>query len=182
MSASGDDTAYLEREQYDTNLAVLKLKRDLMAEDKTTKPSDLAKIDVSIKRGEVYKEKKIPYDMIDSYQTIGVEEWRKMGDKEADEYDPDMYQKLWDIDQAMTKAGVSYKRGSLDKNKYFLKDKKSGSGKKKGSGYNSDFGKLKSLNSSPSVRSYETIDSKSGSVPIIGKVRPNIVHKIGSSG
>lgn len=186
VSSEGTDTAYLERGEYDTNLAVLKLKRDLMNEDKTTKPSSLKDIDTAIKRGEVYKEHQIPYDMISDYKSIGVEDWRKMGDPESDEYDPDMYQMLWDIDQLMTKAGVSYRKGKMDKQKYYEKEKK-GSGSRGGSRsraseLSSDFGTLRAGSFAPSVRAYETIDQKSGSVPVIRTVRPNIVHKIGSSG
>lgn len=187
VSSEGTDTAYLERGEYDTNLAVLKLKRDLMKEDKTTKPSSIKDIDTAIKRGEIYKEGKVPYDMIDAYQHTSVEEWRKMGDPEDDSYDPDMYQKLWAIDERMTKAGVSYKKGALDKQKYYAKQTKGRGGRARGDGtdassLSTDFGKLKDSNFAPSVQQYETIDQKSGSVPVIRAVRPNIVHKIGSSG
>lgn len=181
VSSEGTDTAYLERGEYDTNLAVLKLKRDLMKEDKTTKPSSLKDLDTAIKRGEVYKEHQIPYDMISDYKSVGVEDWRKMGDPESDEYDPDMYQMLWDIDQLMTKAGVSYRKGKMDKQKYYEKEKKGSGSRSRASELSSDFGTLKAGSFAPSVRAYETIDQRSGSVPIIRTVRPNIVHKIGSS-
>lgn len=190
VSQTGDDTAYLEREQYDSNLAALKLKKQLMEADKTVKPSDIKKVDTAIKRGEIYKDQEIPYDMIESYQTTTLEEWRKMGDPEDDSYDPDAYQKLWALDEQMAKSGVSYKKGDLDKQKYYAKPpgkgrkgRKGGAGSRGGSAnFNSDFGQLKDGAFAPQVRAYETIDEKSGSVPIIRKVRPNIVHKIGSSG
>ncbi|HYG84582.1 MAG TPA: hypothetical protein VD907_06950 [Verrucomicrobiae bacterium] len=183
VSSEGTDTAYLERGEYDTNLAVLKLKRDLMKEDKTTKPSSLKDVDTAIKRGEIYRDGQVPYDMIQAYQTTGVDEWRKMGDPESDEYDPDMYQRLWELDERMSKAGVSYKRGALDKPKYSAKQAGSGRGSRGGAGsYSADFGQLKAGAFAPSVQEYETIDQKSGNVPIIRKVRPNIVHNISSSG
>lgn len=197
VSQTGDNTAYLEREQYDTNLAALKLKRQLMNADKAVKPSDIKKIDIAIKRGGIYKEGEIPYSLIDAYQTTGVETWRKMGDPESDSYDPDMYQKLWSIDERLTEAGVSYKKGALDKAKYFNKEKKGrhagggghrreggggGSSRSGSASYSSDFGTLKASAFAPSVQAYETIDQKSGNVPVIRTVRPNIVHKIGSSG
>ena len=182
VSQTGDDTSYLEKEQYDTNLTALKLKRKKMEEDGTTKPSDLKKLDTAIKRGEVYRDNEIPYDLISDYQSIGVEDWRKMGDPEDDEYNPDMYQKLWAIDEMMTKAGVSYRKGALDKQKYFVKDKKgsggSGSGKRTLGG---DFGRLEAGSFAPKVQDYLTIDQKAGGVPNIRPVRPNIVHKISSS-
>lgn len=191
VSSEGTDTAYLEKEQYDTNLSALKLKRDLMNSDPTTKPSSLKDIDNAIKRGEVYKENKTPYQDISDYKSIGVEDWRKMGippgDDDYDEeyYDPDMYEKLWQLDQKMTKAGVSYNTKGLDKNKYYLEDKKgSGKGGRGGSGSNKisgDFGRLREGKFAPKVQQYATIDAKSGSVPVIGVKRPNIVNKITQS-
>lgn len=185
VSAEGTDTAYLERGEYDTNLSVLKLKRDLMKEDKTTKPSSLKDVDMAIKRGEIYKDAEVPYDMIKDYQSVGVDEWRKMGDPESDDYDPDMYQKLWALDERMTKAGVSYAKGKPEKRKYTAKESKGKGGSRGGasaSEMSTDFGKLKSGDFAPSVQQYESIDQKSGSIPVIRKVRPNIVHKIGRSG
>jgi len=190
VSSEGTDTAYLERGEYDTNLAVLQLKRDMMQADKTTKPSSLKDIETAIKRGEVYKEIKVPYDMISEYKSVGVEDWRKMGippedeDHDPDLYDPEMYQKLWELDQKMTEAGVSYRKGALDKNKYFLKEKKAGSGGRGGSGSRNlggDFGRLDGGAFAPKVQAYDTIDQQSGAIPIIRTVRPNIVHKISAS-
>lgn len=195
VSSEGTDTAYLERGEYDTNLAALKLKRELMAADKSTKPSSLKDLDTAIKRGEVYKDGKVPYDLISEYKSVGVEEWRKMGDPEKDEYDPDMYQKLWEMDEKMAKAGVSYKKGALDKPKYTAKEPSKGRGKGSGSrggsrlgrgspgtsSFSSEFGTLKKGSFAPEVQAYDSLDQKSGSVPSIRRVRPNIVHKIGSS-
>ena len=154
-----------------------------MKEDKTVKPSALKDIDISIKRGQIYKDGKIPYDMIDSYKSTSLTDWRKMGDPESDEYDPEMYQKLWAIDERMAKAGVSYAKGKLNKQKYSAKQ--SGSGGSRGGSRNSfsaDFGTLKSNSFTPDVKAYQTIDQKAGAVPHIAVKRPNIVHKIGSSG
>lgn len=186
VSSSGEDTAYLEREQYDTNLTALNIKRGLMASDPTTKPSDLKSMDIAIKRGSVYKENEVPYDLISAYKSTGVDEWRKMGDPEKDEYDPEGYQQLWAIDEMMTKAGVSYAKGKLDKQKFSEKAAGKGRGKGgRGGGGGSgstDFGKLKAGIGAPSVQAYETLDQKGGGVPVINTVRPNIVHKIGFSG
>ncbi len=185
VSATGDDTAYLEREQYDSNLRALQLKKQLMEDDKTVKPSDIAKVDMAITRGGVYKENEIPYDLISEYQGTGVAEWRKMGDPESDDYDPDMYQKLFEIDDALTKEGVSYKKGSPNKPKYTAKTSKargSSSGGGSSRQFDTDFGKLKAGTGAPMVQQYDSIEAKSGSVPIIRRTRPNIVHRITSSG
>lgn len=180
VSEKGTDTAYLEREQYDTNLTALNIKRGLMEADPTTKPSDLKAMDVAIKRGEVYRDNEVPYELIDAYQNTGVDEWRKMGDPESDDYNEEMYQQLWAIDEMMTKSGVSYAKGKLDKQKYSAKG--SGSGKGGSKNFSSDFGTLKASTGAPTVQQYETIDQRSGGVPIIQAQRPNIVHKIGFSG
>lgn len=183
ISSTGEDSVYLEKEQYDTNLATLRIKKDLMSADSTTKPSDLKKMDTAIKRGEVYKNDKISYEMIDAYKSTTLSDWRNMGDSESDSYDPEMYQKLWAIDEKMTKAGVSYKKDALNKNKFSAKEVKAkGKGSRGGSdNFSSEFGKLKAGDFAPSVQRYQTIDAKSGSIPHITVQRPNIVHKIGSS-
>lgn len=194
VSSEGTDTAYLEREQYDTNLAVLKLKKELMEQDKTVKPSSIKDIDTAIKRGEIYKENQIPYDMIKAYQDVSLTEWRQMGNPDSDEYDPEMYEKLWAMDELMTKAKVSENyKGYMDKPKYFAKEGRGGRGRSGGRGgrgggrsasprFIADFGTLKAGSFAPKVQAYETIDQKSGSVPVIRRTRSNIVHKIGSSG
>jgi hypothetical protein len=183
VELSGTDTAYLEREQYDTNLAVLKMKRDLSASDPTIRPSSLEKLDIAIKRGEIYKEFEIPYKDIESYQDTNLTEWRAMGNPESDDYDPERYELLWNMDEKMTKAGVSYKSGSLDKQKYYGKGSgkgKSGSGSK--GNFGGEFGKLDATKGSPSVQAYDSINAQSNPIPVIQKQRPNIVHKIGFSG
>lgn len=189
VSQTGDDTAYLEREQYDSNLSALNLKKQLMEADKSVKPSDIKKVDTAIKRGKVYKDGKIPYELIDAYETTGVDEWRKMGDPEADEYDADMYEKLWALDEKLTKVGASYKKGDLEKQKYSAKTSKAKGGR--GGGLNGrngepnitgEFGKLKGGDAAPDIKAYASINSQGGGVPAIKRIRPNIVHKIGSSG
>jgi hypothetical protein len=64
--------------------------------------------------------------MIQSYESTSLTDWRAMGDDQSDSYDPDMYQKLWAIDEMMAKAGVSYKKGDLNKQKFSAKAAGSG--------------------------------------------------------
>lgn len=185
VSEKGTDTAYLEREQYDTHLTALQIKRELMAADPTQKPSDLKNIDVAIKRGEIYRDNEIPYDMISSYQDTSLTEWRAMGNPESDDYNPEMYQQLWAMDELMAKNGASYAKGKLDKQKFSAKGSGSGGGRggKGGSKLDTDFGTLKNQLGAPTVQAYESIESRGNtSVPVIQKQRPNIVHKIGFSG
>lgn len=172
-----DDTSFLEKGQYDSNISALTIKRSLMAADPTTKPSDLAKIDTSIARGKVYAANQIPYDLISAYESTGVADWRDMGDSTSDNYDPDMYQQLYAVDDALKQAGVSYNKLSGTKNKYTAKS--SGSGSKS---FSTDFGTLKAGTGAPTVQAYQSLDQKSGSIPVIQVQRPNIVHKISSTG
>lgn len=135
-----------------------------------------------IKRLEVNRDNAIKPELFNDYKSIGVTDWRKMGDPDSEDYDPDKYQKLWDIDQTMTKAGVSYKKGDLTKNKYYSKTGGSG-GRSGGSGSKAkslsvDFGKLSAK--APKIKEYETLAQTSGAVPIIRRKQPNIVHAIKS--
>ena len=193
VEPSGSDTAYLERGEYDTHLAVLKMKRDLMNSDPTINPSKLKDMDTAIKRGEIYKNEQIPYEFIKSYQDISNTEWKAMGNPDSDDYNPEMYEKLWAMDEIMTKGKVSENdKGSLDKPKYSVKTSGKGRGRGGGRGGRgggrggsprliTDFGTLSKSNFAPKVQQYESIDTKAGNVPVIKTVRPNIVHKIGSS-
>lgn len=189
VSKTGSDTAYLENEQYDTHLAALKLKKDLMEDDKTTKPSDIERMDVAIKKGEVYRDNQVPYDMIEDYKDTSKTEWRNMGNPDHEDYDPEMYEKLWQMDELMTKNGVSGNSDKLDEHKYSVKTSKGrgrgGRGGRGGKGKTQtdfSFGTLKAGTFAPKLKEYASIDSQSGAVPVIRRTRPNIVHKISSSG
>lgn len=194
VSSEGTDTAYLERGEHDTNLAVLNMKRDLMKADPTTKPSSIEDVEFAIKEGTVYRDNQIPYEVIKNYKDTSLTEWRNMGDPDDEDYNPEMYEMLWKMDELMTKAKVSdnYK-GLHDKPKYSAKTS-GGRGRGRGGGrggrggrgsssdFIADFGTLKDSQFAPRVQAYETIDQKAGEVPVIRRVRPNIVHKITSSG
>lgn len=181
---NGDDTAYLEKGQYDTNLAALNLKRQEMAADPTAKPSALAAIDLNIKRSQVYKDNSIPYDLIKQYKSTSLSDWRAMGDDTSDNYDPDTYQKLWTMDQLMTKAAASDNTKNPAKEKFSAKAPgkgRGGAGSIAG-GWGAGFGQLKAGVGAPTIQNYQTINQQSGNVPVIPIQLPNIVHRISSSG
>ncbi|MES2367785.1 MAG: hypothetical protein V4563_18050 [Pseudomonadota bacterium] len=176
-----DDNNWREAGDYDTDKAALSAKLQMLDADPTSKPSEKKMVQAQITRDDVLKSNNIPYDDLKLYQSTALTDWRDMGNPENDNYDPATYQKLYDIDQAFTKAGVSYKSGAMDKEKYTVKPAKaSGSGSR--GGYSSDFGTLKAGDFAPHVQQYQSLAQASGSVPHIAVVRPNIVHKIGSSG
>lgn len=180
VDSTGEDTVYLEKGQYDTNLAVLGVKRSLMAADPTTKPSDLKQMDTNIKRSQVYRDNKISYDLVDAYKSTSLTDWRDMGDPKSDSYDPEMYQKLWNIDQTLAKADASYAKGDTAKQKFSAK--KPGKGRSGvAGGYSAEFGTLKAGRGAPNVQQYQTIDQQSGVIPHIAVTHSNIVHPIKSS-
>jgi hypothetical protein len=133
-----EDNQFLEKEQYDDNLAVLKIKRDSLASVPTTTKATLDDYDTQIKRGEIYKKNKTPYSLVKDYKEYGLEDWRALaippGEKNHDPemYDPDLYEALWQLDREMTEAGVS--RGKKGKAKYYQKATTSGTGRRSGSG------------------------------------------------
>lgn len=141
-------------------------------------------IEKDIKRVEIYKDNKIPYEMVQTYKGTTLTEWRAM-----EEDDPDTYQKLWDIDKAMADKKVSYKYGDPEKQKYYAKTSgkggRGGRGGRGGSGarnIDTSFGTLKTPGFAPKVQEYASIGAQSGQIPHISVKRPNIVHKITSSG
>lgn len=177
-------TAKVEDGNWDTAIKGYQWKIEKAKADGELSKKTEQGIQNDITRAEVARDSNIDPGLLSSYKSTSETDWRKMGippgDKnyDPDFYDPEMYQKLWDIDQRMTKAGASYKEGKLDKNKYSAKKDGEGSG---GKSIDTSFGTLKAGSFAPQVRQYDSIDGKSGSVPIIRTVRPNIVHKISSS-
>jgi hypothetical protein len=181
VPTNGDDTAYLEKGQYDSNLTALNIKRAEMAADPTVRPSDLAKMDLSIKRGAVYRDNKIPFADVTAYKTTSVADWRKLGEPTSDTYDPAAYQKLWQMDQLMTKAGASYDPKDPTGAKFSAAKAKAGKGAAGSGSYNPAFGQLKPGSNVPSVQNYQTIAQQAGTVPVIQIQRPNVVHAVGGS-
>lgn len=117
------DTRFLEDEDYDSNLAVLKTKRSMLAADPTTTKDTLNTYDLQIRRGEVYKSNKIPYRLISSYKDITLTEWRELY-----ETNPSLYKELYDLDTMMAKADSSRSSKSTSDNKYYWKSGSGGSG------------------------------------------------------
>lgn len=174
-TGNDSDSAYRERGEYDKDIAALRLKREMVEAEPNHKPSDIKALDIQIKRSEILRDNDIPFELLEKYQKTGVENWRKL---EKD--DPNMFQKLWEIDELMTKAGVSYKSGSFTDNKYYQKERKSGGrGGSGGRKLSTDFGKLTGTSPfAPKVREYVSLDQSTGRIPRIKRTNPNIVHTI----
>ncbi|MGI9028148.1 MAG: hypothetical protein ACR2FM_04920 [Candidatus Saccharimonadales bacterium] len=173
------DTRFLEDGDYDSNLAVLKAKREMLSADPTTRKDTLEAYDEQITRGEIYKDQNVPYDTIKKYSEIGVEEWRELEDS-----DPDLYQTLFELDATMTDKGVSRKSSDKTKPKYYAKESRKGRGRGGGSAQNAALKRIQSNTvSSPDSLSKITLGDlrpeKAGStkMPTIQKLRSSDLIK-----
>jgi len=131
-----------------------------------------------INRLKTAKDKNLSVEDVDEYEHTTLSEWRAMADD-----NPELYQKLWAIDEAMAKAGASFAKGDNKKQKYSAK--KSGSGRGRGGSkinkLSADFGRLTGVGSNaPKVREYQTMAESTKILPRIKRIQPNIVHTIRS--
>ena len=131
-----------------------------------------------INRLKTAKDKNLSVEDVDEYEHTTLSEWRAMADD-----NPELYQKLWAIDEAMAKAGASFAKGDNKKQKYSAK--KSGSGRGRGGSkinkLSTDFGRLTGVGSNaPKVREYQTMAESTKILPRIKRIQPNIVHTIRS--
>lgn len=103
------------------------------------------------------------------YKSIGVSDWRKLGDPESEYYNKDAYDKLWAIDQALAKNGVGLGTG-LNKGKQKYSAKKSGRG---GSGGSSRV-KSNTIGSIPELGkvTFGNLVGKQTGTPAIPQVQP----------
>lgn len=130
-----------------------------------------------INRLKTAKDNNLSVEDVDEYEHTTLSEWRAMADD-----NPELYQKLWAIDEAMAKAGASFAKGDNKKQKYSVK--KSGSGRGRGGSsrartYSADFGKLTALSpNAPKAREYQTMAESTKVLPRIKRIQPNIVHTI----
>ena len=178
------DTQFLEKEDYDNNLAVLKTKRDILSADPTITQASLEDYDTQITRGEIYKKNKTPYEVIKDYKDINLEWWRDMGDPDKEDYNQELYEQLWNLDQEMTEAGVG--RGKKGKSKYYAKGSRSGSGSgsgRKAPSRSSSFRQLGVTASSPGTNAnkYQAIDSPKRYIPDLNldnKAKTNLKKSI----
>ena len=131
-----------------------------------------------INRLKTAKDNNLSVEDVDEYEHTTLSEWRAMADD-----NPELYQKLWAIDEAMAKSGASFAKGDNKKQKYSAK--KSGSGRGRGGSkinkLSADFGRLTGVSSNaPKVREYQTMAESTKILPRIKRIQPNIVHTIRS--
>lgn len=175
-----DDSAWRESGNYTTDKAALQTKLQLLQTDPTTKPSEISAYKTQIKRDDLLHGNNIAYDDYKLYKDTSTSDWRKMGDSTDDSYDPATYQKLWALDQLFSKNGAGLVKDDVNAQKYSAK--KPGTGHSNPNKISTDFGKLSNISGAPSVQKYDTISPSQSNMPTIGKVIPNIVHKISAGG
>ena len=167
------DSAYRERGDYQTDWQTLNIKKQLLEQDPTTKPSVIRNLEIQIKRTELLAQNDIPYSDLELYQNTSLSEWRKLADT-----NPAAYKKLAQIDQLFTNAGASYGSGDTTKNKYY--DSSSGGKRRR-----NQFSGLASVSTDrsswlPKIQQYDTssLMPNAAKIPEIKRENPQIVHKI----
>ena len=152
--------------------------------------SDEAKFNKEIGRMEVMRDKGISYEDWQQYDKMDLSDWRKLGDPDEDTFNPDLYAKLWAIDEALKVKGASENSDDPSKNKFSAKKTKSGSGGGRGGSRSSaesrELARIRSnkLGEMPMLPKFNFSElekpTKAGSVPVpqIQKLRSsNLVKK-----
>lgn len=144
--------ARVERGEYGKVIAAYRQQLKSVQNDKNTPQSTKDEISAKIKQFQVAKDNKLSFADMQLYNSTNLTEWRSMDNPKSEKYDPETYQKLWNIDEALAKAGVAGTFGikgvtsfsASDKQKYSAKAASSGSGSgsrsrySKANGYGND--------------------------------------------
>lgn len=120
--------ARFENKQYDKAIEGLQKKYDDDKGNKDVPKTDLAAEKDKIALYTVHKDHGLDPALIEQYQHLSVKDWRDLGDPKSDDYDPDTYQKMYEYDSALAKAGISGHTGDRTENKYTAKELKKGRG------------------------------------------------------
>lgn len=158
-AAKGFDDAVearVQRGEYDKGIEALQAKLDHQSADKNIPESKNQDLKDEIKQLQVLKAGKYDPRIRDLYKSTSVTEWRNMGDPESEDYNPDLYQMLYNYDSALAKENISGSTLAHDKNKFTAKKKKSGSGGGR-SGANSELKRIQSnkIGSLPSLPKFD---------------------------
>lgn len=97
----------IERGEYDKAIASINQDIKQKQGDKNIPPSEIKKLQNKSTQFGVAKDVGLSYDDMKFYNDTSVSEWRKMGDPNSDTYNPDAYQKLWELDQKLAQKGVA---------------------------------------------------------------------------
>lgn len=134
-----EDGIKARTEEGDYQSAVLGYRYQLqkLEGDKDVPASKKQDIEDEITRLQVTANGSYPAEVIKLYSDTSQSEWRAMGNPESEDYDPDLYQILYQYDQQLTEKGVSKSSKGKDKNKFAVS--KSGGGRGGRGGSNKGF-------------------------------------------
>lgn len=172
--------ARFESGEYDKAIEAAQAKYDADSKNKDVPKSKLKDQEDKIKLYKVHKDGKFDPEMVQKYKSLSVTEWRNLGDPESDTYNPMLYQKFYDYDSALAKAGIS--GSSLDPSANKYTQKKSGSGGRGGRG-----GKSPAIgNTLGSIEQLKRVDlsgfklektPSGGKIPTVATVKPGELIK-----
>lgn len=172
---------------YDLAIEGTKFRMDEARKKGELSKSDEQKFKKEIGRMEVMRDKGISFEDWQQYDKMDLTDWRKLGDPEDDSFNPDLYAKLWAIDEALKVKGASENSDDPTKNKFSAKKTGSGSGGRGGrnSAESRELARIRSnkLGDMPNLPKFNFADlekpTKAGSIPVpkIQKLRSSDLVK-----
>lgn len=121
--------ARVEEGDYTSAIRGLEYRFSQIENDRDVPESKRKEVKDDLTRITVTKDDNFPPAVIELYSKTSLSEWRALGDPESDDYDPELYELLFDYDAALSGAGVSRSEKSGEKPKFYAK---AGRGKGKG--------------------------------------------------
>lgn len=170
--------ARVEDGEFDSAIEGLQAKLERNRANEDIPESKNKKIEEQIKEIKVLKDGNFSPSIAEKYKATSLTEWRNMGDPDSEDYNPEMYQKLWDYDEALAKSGVS--KNETTKERQFFSAKKAGKGGRGGGGGGSI--KSNTIGSTPKLSKVSFGDLapqkvNSAKIPTIQQVKPGELIK-----
>lgn len=149
-----------------------------MEQDPSASRNSKEKIRKQITEYEVLSKGNFSMEDLETYQSIGVEDWRKLGDPESEYYNKDAYERLWALDVALAEQKVGGGRG-LNKNgqKYSAKKPSTGGrGGGRGGSRSNTIGSPQSL-ARISLGRLQSRSTSAPKIPTIDRLKPSELVK-----
>lgn len=117
---------------YDLAIEGYKWQIEKKSADETLSKTDRKEYEDKIKVLEVTRDGGYEPSVMQLYDDTSLTEWRKMGDPDSEDYDPDTFALLSEYDKKRTEAGVSDYSSNHKKTKYYDKNSERGGGSGRG--------------------------------------------------
>lgn len=127
--------ARVEDGDYDNAMLGYRYQLKKLEGDKNVPESKREGIRDEITRLQITSEGAYPKEVIALYSDTSQSEWRAMGNPESEDYDPELYEMLWQYDQQLTKAGVSKSSKGKEKQKFNAASGRGGRGGSRNAGF-----------------------------------------------